>query len=154
MAQDDQTPLDYRRYAAMTRQLVITKPTQEPSASENIEKPASQESAAEPVQPPVLPARQFEALKEKLTVNIDDAKTLTEFIKLGYELGEYEIIIAFMKDYLARKGRDTGIRFNLAMTLLRTGDKKKAKFHFRKILSHNQKHQQARAMLERLRNVE
>ncbi len=153
MAQDDETPLDYRRYAAMTRHLVITKPSPEPSAAENNENTAPPEPAAEPVKPSVLPERRFEALKEKLTEKIDDAKMLTEFIKLGYDLGEYDIIIAFMKDYLARKSRDTGIRFNLAMTLLRTGDKKKAAFHFRKILSYNQKHQQARAMLERIRNM-
>jgi|GEM_PF-1576286 len=153
MAQDDQTPLDYRRYAAMTRQLVITKPPEIPPIEES-GNPAPQEQSGEQVKPAVSPMRQFEALKEKLMEKIDDAKMLTEFIKLGYELGEYEVIIAFMKDYLARKSRDTGIRFNLAMTLLRTGDKKKAKFHFRKILSHDQKHQQARAMLERLRTVE
>jgi len=154
MAQDNETPLDYRRYAAMTQSLVAKKVTPAEVPAEDKDKKTKSAPSKEMVKPAMPPERQLEALKAKLDEKIDDVKTLTEFIKLGYELGEYDLIIGYMRDYLARKSRDNGIRFNLAMTLMRKGDKKGSKLQFRKILSYDQKHSQARAMLDRLRREE
>ena len=91
-------------------------------------------------------------MKNRLDEKIDDSKTLTEFIKVGYELAEYQLIIKYMRDYLAIHSRDNGIRYNLGMTLLKTGETRKAKLEFRATLRFNPKFQPARDILERLRN--
>ena len=147
MEKNNEFPLEYRRYAASTGPYIPPKKVKKPKADdaeENKDTPAKKETI-------ISPSGVLDALKEKLDKKIDDVKSLTKFIELGYELEEYDLIVAYMKDYLAKQQRDNGIRFNLAMTYLKVGDKKNAKLHLRKILSYDPKFAPAREMQSKLR---
>lgn len=86
--------------------------------------------------------------------NIDNPKLLNEFIKLGYELEEYELIEGPIKRYLGRHSRDNGIRQSYAMVLLRMGNRRRAKIELRRILTNNPRFKPAREALERMRKNE
>jgi Flp pilus assembly protein TadD len=73
---------------------------------------------------------------------------------MGYELGEYQLIENYMRQYLSRHPRDNGIRQSLAMLLIRRGNRKRAKMELRRILQYNPKFNQARELLERMRREE
>lgn len=153
------TDLDYRRFAALTGSH-IKRPVQPQTDAESENDSAGQQTAPEPVpsNPPELKPQEkskaqiFTQLRNKLDAKIDDANTLTEFIKIGYEIGEFEILKKYITAYLGIHARDHGVRFNLGMIMLRMGETRKAKLEFRKILGYNPKFQHARDMLEKLRN--
>lgn len=140
-------PFDYRRYAASTGPYIPPRKKNKPKTD-----PTEDIPDAQPKKENIVPPeRVLETLKEELDKNIEDVKILTNFVELGYSLEEYDLIVAYMKDYLAKHTRDNGIRFNLAMTYLKMGDKRNAKLHFRKILSYDPKFAPAREMQSKLR---
>lgn len=149
MPDKEEYPIDYRRYAAQIGfPITPGKEIVEKQAQEG-EEPPREEKA-----PSIPPIQRLRMLESKVKDKLDDVKLLNEFIKLGYELKEYKLIEEYMRQYLGRHPRDNGIRQSLAMVLIRTGNRKRAKVQLRKILEYNPKFAQARELLERIRKGE
>ncbi len=146
---NDKFQMDYRRYAAQSSPIIKSVPQKEEEATpeEEERKPAAQKT----VVPPPIRLRQ---LQSKLDDKIVDVDTLNEFIKIGYDLGEYKLIQKYIERYLSRKPNDHATRFSLAMAMIRQGNKRKAKIELRNILNKNPKFEPARKLLERMRKEE
>jgi hypothetical protein len=163
MSEDEEYPLEYRRYSAFS----TSPPKPVNPESEESETAADATSATESdsfsiqdattaSQPPinVPPIIRMRQLQSQLDANIDDLNILNDFMRLGYELGEYQLIEFYMRNYLARHPRHNATRQSLAMVLVRKGERVKAKKELRKILGYNPRFHQARELLDRMRKGE
>lgn len=156
MVDKDDFHLDYRRYAA--RAGIPITPPKNPQVQENEHK---SDEKLKTDTPALTPYQVFRAAAEKLEStpltkgNVNEyQKMLSEFIRLGYELEEYDTTIEYMKKYLGKRPRDNGIRHNLAMVYLKIGNRKKCKLELRQILKNDPKFKPAREMLEKFRKGE
>ena len=156
MVDKDNFHLDYRRYTARAG-----IPIAQVKKPQDIHEKNKSGEKAKPDNPAMTPYQVFRAAAEKLDStlvvkeNLDVyQKMLSEFIRLGYELEEYETIIEYMKKYLGKNSRDNGIRHNLAMVYLKIGMVKKCKLELRQILKNDPKFKPAREMLEKFRKGE
>jgi tetratricopeptide (TPR) repeat protein len=162
MKKEDEIPLEYRRYSASLNFNIKSKRLENsdleadsiidatPDATiVNKEQPVA--SPPKMAMPPIIRLRQ---LQSKLNDNIDELPILNEFIRLGYDLGELELIEEYMRRYLARHSRQNATRYSLAMVLMRLGKREKAAKELRRILQYNPKFHQARQLLDRMRKKE
>lgn len=156
MVEKNNPHLDYQRYAARAGIPIITPKQQADTPKEEL---SAENSSPEP--PKLTPYQIFKMAGEKIEntpltrENVDEyVKMLNEFVRLGYELEEYEIIINVMKKYLVKNPRDNGIRQNLANVLLKIGQVKKCKIELRTIMKNDPKYKPARELLEKFRRGE
>lgn len=149
MAENNDFTMNYRRYAAQKSSMIKPDKTPDKPSSEERKEPAPAEEKK--ILAPVVRMRQ---LQSKLDDNIDDLNALNELLRIGYELEEYQLIEDYMREYLARHPRHHATRHSLAVTLIRLGNKRRAKVELRKILSQNPKFKRARQLLERMRKNE
>jgi len=148
MPEENDLPLHYRRYSAMSGSFIKKTPQEQTSENQGEQTAAPPEK---PRKPELTPVQQLEKLKSKLDEKIDQVEVLSEFVKIAYELKAYDSIIEYSKTFLRIHPRDNGIRFNVGMVLLRTGEVKKAKIEFRQILRYNPRFKQARDILDKMR---
>jgi len=148
MPEENDMPLHYRRYSAMSGSFI--KKTPQEQTPENLGDQIESQTE-KPQKPELSPSQQLDKLKAKLVENIDQVEVLSEFVKIAYELKEYDDIIKYSKTFLRIHPRDNGIRFNVGMVLLRIGEVKKAKLEFRQILRYNPRFKKARDVLDKMR---
>lgn len=148
MPDKEELPLHYRRYSAVSGSLIKKIPENAPLEDN------AQPGNTQPAPPPksaASPDQKMVKLRDKLDEKLDQVQVLTEFVKIAYDLEEYDQILKYSGRFLAIHPRDNGIRFNMGMVLLKIGDAKKAKIEFRKILQFNPRFQQARQILDKMR---
>ncbi|MBC8278472.1 MAG: hypothetical protein H8E46_09590 [FCB group bacterium] len=148
MPEENDMPLHYRRYSAISGSFIKKIPQEQ--TSENQEE-QNDNLPEKPEKPEMTPSQHLDKLKAKLDEKIDQVEVLTEFVKIAYELKAYDDIIEYSKTFLRIHPRDNGIRFNVGMVLLRVGEVKKAKLEFRQILRYNPRFKQARDVLDKMR---
>ncbi len=152
MAEKEEMPLEYRRYLASLG-LPVSQPESQ-AKTEDTETDAEKSPAQAAKAAPITPYQKLRLLEGKVENNVDDPKLLNEFIKLGYEMEEFELIADYVRRYLGRHSRDNGIRQSYAMILLRIGNRRRAKIELRRILTNNPKFKPAREALDRMRKGE